>query len=221
MSRMFFLIFCSLFAVITTVLFAALPSSGQAKKVDTSREPPLKFVLEVDGNKVEGEVGKAFELTGQFSKASAVVKTSEYRTFDYHGIRFNYPEKFNWETDLSDPQSKAWTMMGGESMISVFVVSEKYTVDDYIKELVEDFDSDNYDENDISIQLGDKKRTGVRLVFEMDDYEYIYDVFQLPDAEAGDSRILLLQDIAPDRNPESDEAKKALKLLKQSFRVVK
>ena len=195
-------------------------SYSQAKKVDQSVEPPVQFTLKVDGKTFTGEIGKTFKLNGEFKDSSAKISTSNFRNFNYEGVSFHYPVKHHWEADLSDPQSKAWAMIGTESSISLFVISEEYSAEDYAKELIEDFDTETYDEKELKLKLGEQEFEVLRLIFEADEYEYVYDIVSLPQ-QNGNSRLLLLEDVAPDRNPDSEEAKAVMSLLKKSFKIEK
>ena len=199
-----------------------VPTAGnKAKKVDESREPSLTFQLNVGGKVFQGKVGKSFQLKGDFKDANATIKVFPSRKFQYAGLSFEYPQKMTWETELKDSSSKSWTMMGVGCSINVFDIDDAdYTASEYAKVLIDDFDTDEFDEEDFSITLGGKKYTGIRLIFEVDKEEYIYDIIKLPNRGAR-SRLMLLEEVAPDRNPDNAEAKQVLAMLKKSMKVEK
>ena len=200
-------------------LFAVTTTSGQ-QKADKAleQEPPLNFTIEIGGKKIKGQVGKPIKLPGTHKDASIKVTTDEFRTFNKAGIEFPYPEKFSWTADVSVPTNRAWTMTGAECALSIFLVSGDYTAGDYAKELVEEFAADEFDEEDVVIKLGQKEYDAIRLIFEVDDVEFIYDVILLPKL-GGDSRLMLLEELAPDRYPDSEEVKKAMSYLNKGFRL--
>ncbi len=199
-----------------------VPTAGnKVKVVDESKEPPLYFELKIDGKTFKGKVGEAIELKGTFKNAKATVTTSKSRKFNYAGISFSYPEKMVWQTELADASSKSWVMAGASCSINVFdVEGTDYSAEDYAKVLIEDFDTDDFDEEDFEIELGGKKYKGIRLIFEFDGESYVYDIIKLPNKDER-SRLILLEEVAPDRDPDNVEAKQVLKLFQKTFKVEK
>jgi hypothetical protein len=188
------------------------------KKIDDKTEPPLKFVIEIDGQKINGEIGKPFKLNGNFKDAKTIVKTSDFREFNFAGISFQYPAAFQFEADVEDLAYKMWLLTGVESTITVYEVVDKYDAEGYAKERIEDFDTDDFEEEEVTLKMGDKKLTGIRMVFKVDEYEYVEDIFDLP-KKNGKWRLLVLSDVAPDRDPDSTEQKNALELIEKSLKV--
>lgn len=111
-----------------------------------------------------------------------------------------------------------WLLTGVESTITVYEVVDKYDAEGYAKERIEDFDTDDFEEEEVTLKMGDKKLTGIRMVFKVDEYEYVEDIFDLP-KKNGKWRLLVLSDVAPDRDPDSTEQKNALELIEKSLKV--
>ena len=199
-----------------------VPTAGnKVVKVDESKEPPIFFDLNINGKSYKGKVGESVKLSGTFKDANATIKLSKFRTFDYAGVSFSYPEKLVWKTDLTDPTSKGWTMTGVTGSINVFdVEGADYTAAAYSKVLIDDFDTDDFDEEDLTIELGGKKYEGIRLIFEFGEEKFVYDIVQLP-SRKDRSRLLLLEEVAPDLKPDNEEGKQILELLKKSFKIEK
>src|SRR5262245_43616031 len=88
--------------------------------VDESQEPPLVCVVKLDDSSIELTEGETGQVNGTFTNPKLTVTPQPNRTFPYQGITFKYPRAFNFEADLSDPESKNWTLSGNDLKIMIF-----------------------------------------------------------------------------------------------------
>ena len=185
---------------------------------DETKEPPLQLTLFVNGKPIPVALGRERKLTGEFKNPTIVVRAAATRRFSYGGISFEYPAKFTWEAEIGRKAYRCWTLSGNDSKIMYFVVGSELTPEIYAKGIVEQFGAKNTTIQPIRRRFGKRKLEGKRVAMIIGGSAIVQDAFTIP-AAANQWRLLVLQDVAPERTPELEEPKRVLDLLSKSFRV--
>lgn len=184
---------------------------------DLSAEPPLEFVLEAGDQKIPVRLEEPFELESA-GKVSLKLTVKPYRTFQHAGIRFRYPQDYEFEADVESPEFVIWTLTGHDTTIILF----KYPKGDADASLnsvtdsaIEQHGRKNVKQAKTSIQLAGKTLSGKRLDITHDDGVLRQHLFAFSTDEA--SFVLIIQDAADDGKAISEETAAAIKLLEDSF----
>ncbi len=96
-------------------------TSGFVLAQSTSEEPPERFVLHVEGEKVAVELGRPFEIRVGERQVSMTLTAMPTRRFEKAGVAFEYPRDFSYEFENAG-EASIWTL-GGED---VAVTLQKY-----------------------------------------------------------------------------------------------
>jgi len=212
------------FLALAVCFVSCLPGSniyGQAErivKIDESKELPLRLTVEVNGKKIAAVENTEFVLSGEYKDAKVVVKTADSRDFKYAGLSFEYPTNYSWTADVANEDYKIWTMSGDMGVINVYEVDEEFNSDEYIQQVVEELDNDDYDQVDFTMEMGGVEYKGQRFTFKYLDVPYTRDIFELP-LRNGKARMLILEDFLPEENPDYPHLKKAYDLMVKTFKV--
>ncbi len=185
---------------------------------DETKEPPLKLTLFVNGKPFPVEFGREQKLAGEFKNPTIVLRAAATRRFSYGGISFEYPANFTWEADIEGKDYRCWTISGNDSKIMYFVLRSEFTPELYATSMVKQFGAKNTTIRPVSRKLGKTSLKGKRVAAIIAETEIVQDAFTIP-APANQWRLLVLQDIAPERTPKLEEPKRVLDLLSKSFTV--
>lgn len=189
-----------------------------AATVDESREPPLGYVLEIGGERIPIEEGRAVRVEGTYTDPEVRLVADDFRTFPYGGISFRYPRTFLFEADLSNPEVKLWSIEGNSLTLMVYGFTAEVTAEDLIAGLAGEFGTDEPRAEPARITLGGEALEGLRWRVEIANRRLVYDIFRLPVPAEGACFLVLLD--LPDGDAErSDEAERVLPMIADSFRV--
>lgn len=103
------------------LLAVAVPAAawgGRLSAPESSVEPPLRMVLNVDGTEHAMVDGKETEIEIKGQKVKAKANVLPVRTFEGAGIRFDFPRDMAWAHDPSE-EAEIWTLDGDEFVIHV------------------------------------------------------------------------------------------------------
>jgi len=184
--------------------------------VDDRQEPPLKYVLEINGKEHQLFVGKAVTIRGEFKDPTVLLKAASTRTFAYGDLTFRYPASFTWEAEIEAPNEKTWTLSGNDFKILYFVLPAPLTVDDYAAAMVGQIGNNKSRIHASERELGDRKYKGKRLAVDLAGTQLTMEIYAFPAKEG--ARLLVLQDSLGDDGKTSAEGARALKLLSETFR---
>jgi uncharacterized lipoprotein YehR (DUF1307 family) len=200
-------------------LVLALVIVGFILGADESKEPSLNYVLNINGQNYPISPGKELEIKGTFKDPKVTLQVSNTRLFAYEGVQFMYPGYFTWEAETKGDTNKNWTLSGTDFKIMYFVLPKEATLDDYVNGIVKEFGKKKCRTEKISRQLGETVYDGKRIISKIINTGIITDVFLLSQEEK--TRLLVLQDTAPEDNGNEDETQLASKLLTETFKVDK
>lgn len=199
-------------AILSCLLGAALSTA------DETKEPRLELTLFVNGKPFSVELGRGQKITSDFKNPTIVVRAAATRRFSYGGISFEYPANFTWEAEVEGNAYKCWTISGNDSKIMYFVLGSEFTPELYAKGMVEQFGAKNTTTKTFSRGFGEISLEGKRVEAIVGEARIVQDAFSIP-ASANQWRLLVLQDIAPERTPKLEEPKRVLDLLSKSLTV--
>ncbi len=85
-----------------------------------SKEPPLAYTLILGDKRFPIELDKDTPLPGEFKDPKARLEAAKTRTFNFKGIKFEYPAAFGWEAEVDDPNPLIWTLSGNDLTVMIF-----------------------------------------------------------------------------------------------------
>jgi hypothetical protein len=185
---------------------------------DESKEPPSTFVVTVGQESVVIKEGETAQLDGQFTNPSVSVTPQAYRVFPYAGIKFKYPRSFTFEADLSDPNSKSWTLSGNDLKIMIFVLNSRLTTADFANNMMEQFGGENCQVVDAnaSLAMGKQTLSGTTIHVSVATFKMAMDIYLVP-SRGPATKLLVIQDSLDDAGNRSKEGKQTLEELSSSF----
>ncbi len=183
---------------------------------DESAEPSITYTLKINQETVSLTPGQSQEVKGAYVNPRITLDVAPSRRFPYAGLAFSYPAAYGFEADVSDPQSRIWTLDGNNVVIMVFAFAEEVTPESLARSTAESLGFENPEVKPVNITLGGEKLTGsaIRVVF---GTEQISQQFIGLPTDAGVSRVLVLQDSPQDSGEPSDEFQSTLELLQSSL----
>jgi hypothetical protein len=184
---------------------------------DETREPPIKYNLDVDGKLYSLIGGEPLKITGTLTNPIVKIKAEPYREFTYGGISFVYPRHFTFEADLKDSDCKSWLLSGKSFILTYFLFSEKITLEEYAGSLIEAFGKENCTKSLTTIEFLGIKYNGIKLDLVLSGQKIIQEYFIIPSTEG--SKMILFQDSLTETGAATKEAIETLALLKLKLPV--
>ena len=198
------------------VLLLALPLCAQEDK-----EPPLILFLESGGKKLPIEQDKAFTLDTVAGTTTFVLRVEPFRQFSYGGVSFRYPRDFGFEADLEEADVKAWTLDGNDCVLTIhryFGENDSGQVlKNFIAGLTASYPKESMKESACSIDLEGKAVKGTRIDVILAGHKVSQSCYPLKSGK--DTVILVVQDSLKDDGAPSEDARKAEKLLRETFKL--
>lgn len=209
------------FISITAAMFLPISTAASAQEADA--EPPLEVVLEIDGQKFDAAVGESAEVTIDGKTRSLKLTAKPTRRFAKAGIEFRYPSYFTYELDDSIPGIRIYTVEGPTTMVMLqnFNAGE-LTADAAAASLLEELRRLYGDSlagvTKTEMTLGGKKVAGQRATAIFAEQRLQQEVYPIH----GTSSIIMVQTLpTEDDAAQAEETKLVLRLLAETFKVVK
>ena len=187
---------------------------------DETVEPPQRLTLQVNGKSVAMESGEEVKLSGTFQDPTIRVTASPTRQFAYGGISFDYPANFTWEADIEGSSYRSWIMSGHDCGIMYFAVEVELSPEDYAESMQEQFGRENTRVEPITQEFGTLKLQGKRVLAKVAGKYVAQDAFAIP-GPPNQRRLLVLQGMPSEDEPDLEEPKRVLELLSKSLRLTK
>ncbi|MGB1307957.1 MAG: hypothetical protein ACPG6B_03535 [Oceanihabitans sp.] len=197
---------------LTSFIFALISSFLQAQEPNT-KAPVLKLDLEINGEKYEILDGESIVVNGNTIK----VNSSNFLSFDYSALKFDYPKHFAFEYD-EDFGYKNWTLDGNDFVIMYFEYTEKIALDLFINQMVNQFGKENCNVVDKKIQLGNQTLIGKRINVDIVGVKLTYDMYKI-EASDNNTHFISFQDSKNDDGSDSQEGINTLELINKTFKV--
>ena len=198
------------------VMAVACATVCSVLRADDTTEPPLSYILEVDGQKFLLNADKTVILKGKFDNPKVTLRPSETRRFEHEGIAFDYPANFTFEADLDEPGIRTWTMSGNNVTLMLFDFEEAVKPAELIASTAETLNTDVDRMDPVTLKLGSLNSEGHTAQLKVGEVALTYTVVALPSNE-GKSRLFIVQDLPKDDGQPSDEKTAILGTLEKSF----
>jgi hypothetical protein len=186
---------------------------------DETREPSLSVRLEIGGKALVLSEGEALRLDGTFTDPTVRLTVEPFRKFAYGGVSFSYPRGFTFEAEITDDGSKTWTLSGNDFKILYFAFASDLSTEAYVEALISRFGKETCRRSRAVMTLGGEEIKGLRLEVKLAALDLTIDAFRLPSPD-GTTRLLSLQDSPDESGRHSAEARDALAVLQQSWRLL-
>jgi hypothetical protein len=190
--------------------------AAAAPPADETREPPLRFRVQIGAASVTLAEGEPGALRGQFVDPVVSVTPEPFRVFELAGISFRYPRAFTFEADVEDPSLKSWTLSGNDLRIMCFALLEAVSPEAFARNLTSHFGpgAARVREPRAVLRLGKETLDGVVVDVVVAKHRMTMSVYGIP---GPGHRILVLQDSPDESGRPSREAAGAVKELEASF----
>ena len=198
--------------IVSLLMFGiVLPSIAQNPR--EQNRPLMKLDVLIDGKPYTIHDGD----TLQYDSKSIVVRTSQYMTFDFEGLTFDFPKHFSSEFE-QDEGYKTWTLDGNDFVIMYFVFEMPVEADVFIKEMVDKFGKKNCTLSDRRTRLGNIDLAGKRINITLVGVKLTYDLFALKTND-GKTHFIAFQDTKGDDWSESQEGIETLGVLNRTIKL--
>ncbi|HMG93541.1 MAG TPA: hypothetical protein VK589_25965 [Chryseolinea sp.] len=197
----------------TSLLSFGIVSSLFAQNSADQKRPLMKIDVLIDGKPFTIHDGD----TLKYDSKSIVVRTSQYMTFDFEALFFDFPKHFSSEF-VHDEGYKTWTLDGNNFVIMYFVFDMPIESDAFIKEMVDKFGKKNCSLSDRRTRLGNIDLAGKRINITLVGVKLTYDIFLLKTND-GKTHYLAFQDTKGDDGSESQEGLEALDVLNKTIKL--
>ncbi len=191
---------------------------------DESQEPPVSYVLSVDGETIVIDPGETVTLNGNFTNPTVELEVGETRRFNARGLAFDYPANFSFQHN-SQPGVTFWILQGPNCIVFVYVFEQPISPGEFGRMLASRFTTEGGPEvqrAEVARTFGNQRLEGVSVQVGTElgvvDSKYVQEIFQ-PDGEGG-RMLLLLQLPAADQEldpAEADEVAELTKALQETY----
>ena len=182
------------------------------KGQDEICEPKMNLDIFVDGVKYQIKDGDTLNIPN----TQIIVKSSDYMTFDFGVISFDYPKyfAFSFEEDFA---YKNWTLDGNDLVIMYFEIGADAELDMFIKEMVKQFGKKNCKIVDQAVQIGNLELKGKRIIVELIGQKLTYDMYKLKSNDFK-SHFIAFQDSKNDDGSDSKESIETLGIINKTIK---
>lgn len=188
---------------------------------DATEEPPLEFTLDVEGKTVQVRLDEPFQIDAGGKKVSLQLGVKPYRTFFQSGVRFRYPNYYEFEAEADSPEVIMWTLSGNDNALMLFKYPKgdsEATLKSSTDAAIEQYGKKNVKQAKCTIKLADQNLSGKRLDITIADATIRQDVYAF--TTEGSSFILIVQDSPEDGKKMTEETRDAIKMLQETFEFV-
>ena len=143
-----------------------------------SREPLINLDVFVNGERFQIKDGDTLTV----SNTQIIVKSSDYLTFDFGGLRFDYPKYFGFVFQ-EDYAFKNWTLDGNDFVIAYFQLAAEAELETFMEEMVNLYGKKNCDVVDHSLKIGELDLKGKRIIIQLVGQKLTYDMYKLESSD--------------------------------------
>ncbi len=191
-------------------------------QTDESKEPPLKYEIQLDGTKIVAAEGEIRTVSGRFEDPKIKIVPRSFRDFPYMGVAFSYPREYVFEADLSDDLAKSWSLSGRDLTILLFDVAEEMSTLDFGRSMLSELGQDpsKTKTKNIKAKFGNLELPGSSLEVVFGSTVLRVEIMKLP-SESGQTKLIVLQDALNESGKHSQESAEAIAKLKSTFKYKK
>ena len=197
--------------IFATLLFLACLSTS----IFAQEKPLIKLNVTVNGKPFTIYDGDSI----QYQNTNIVIKTSNYLTFNFEGIRFDYPSYLSFQSTKNDGVN-SYTLDGNDLVLSYHIFDAAIDFDLFVGELVKQFGKKNCKVENRKIRLGSEELTGKRINVELIGAKLTYDIFPiiLNDSK---THFISFQDSKKDDGSDSDDFKETMEVVQKTIEYKK
>ena len=197
---------------------AAVAVAGQ--EGDEKKEPPMLFAMEVDGKRVPVELDKSVDLPTSSGPVKVTLRAEPHRVFTHGGMKFHYPRGMGFEADFKTAGVRSWCLDGNDVVLTVHrqlgVDNHEELREEIIKAMMGQYGPENVKSARVGLKLQGKEWPGTKLTVTLVGSRFTQAIHSYEDA--GDTVILILQDMLDDKGTASQEFREFLKMFQESFK---
>ena len=182
------------------------------KGQNENSEPLMNLDIYVNGEKFQIKDGDTLNI----SNTQIIVKSSDFMTFDFGVLSFEYPKYFAYSFE-EDFTYKNWTLDGNDLVIMYFEIGAEAELDMFIKEMVKQFGKKNCDVIDHSAQIGDLDLKGKRIIVELLGQKLTYDMYKL-ESNDFNSHFIAFQDSKNEDGSDSKESIETMNIINTTIK---
>jgi hypothetical protein len=198
----------------------AVAEAPAATKKPATGEPPLEYVLKIDGTELPISMNRPITVKIGEREFQIQVSPKPERVLRLPGLSIPYPSYFSYQTSPGNPKTPQWTLQGHDALLIVTRANAPNAAHEMVRStvarLTAKFGDKNVVPSTVDLTFAGKKIQATRLGVAVGELKYNYDVFALP--ASGVTYLIMLQDSPAKDGASSEEAKKVTGLL--GFAVV-
>lgn len=198
-------------------LIATMASRSAAQR---DEEPPLEFILRIDGADVPITAGKPATVTVAGKEVEVTLTPRPERRFSAAGLAFSYPAGHSFEVDREVPGLTIWTFDGNDNVIMIQRAERGIEPEDLARQLLdglaEQFDAEGEPQR-VTRRFDGRDVAGRRAVFKVADARISYEIFPL--SVGGAAVALMIQDSPEDDGSPTEETRQVIALLERTLKV--
>ncbi|MGH1385666.1 hypothetical protein [Kordia sp.] len=178
---------------------------------DATKEPKAGLIVTINGKKHTISEGETIKQNG----TTVSVKIADSRTFNNGTISFSYPSNLGFEYE-EDFGYKNWMFDGNNFVIMFFEIMQGSSFDSFVNEIAGRYGRENCKIEKTSMSLGGRELYGKRINVNLMGEKLTQDFLEIP-MKDGKTRILAFQDSPNEYGNSSDEAKKTIKMVRETI----
>jgi hypothetical protein len=183
-----------------------------AQNMTDPNRPLIKLDVFIDGRKYQINDGDTLKADSK----TIIIKTSDYLTFNFEALSFEYPKHFSYEFE-KDESYKNWTLDGNAFVITYFVFDMPVELDDFVSEMTDKFGKKNCSVMDKNSKLGTIQLSGKRINVNLIGTKLTYDMYRLITSD-GKTHLLAFQDSKNDDGSDSAEGIQTIKIINETIK---
>ncbi|WP_298899629.1 hypothetical protein [uncultured Psychroserpens sp.] len=177
-----------------------------------SKAPSIKIDIEVNGEKYQVKDGGTIKVDGK----TITAKTSDYLTFNFGALVFDYPKHYAYEFE-KDIGYRNWTLDGNDFIFMYFEYEDDISLNLFIQAMVERFGRESCKVTDKSTTLGKLKLVGQRIDINLIGTKLSYDIYEL-NTNDGKTHFISFQDSKNEDGTDSQESKDMFKIMDKTIK---
>ena len=197
-----------------SVTLADSPAATQS----ASAEPPLEYVLNIDGKDVPIASNQPASVKIGDRDLQVRLTPKAERLLKLPGLSISYPNYYTFKTDQSDPSAPQWELKGRDTVLIVTggspVVSAKALESATAAALAAKFRDKKVTRTATDVTFVGKKITAARLDFGDEDLKLYYIIFAV-ETKTG-PYVIICQGVAGTNGADSEETTTLLGLFKKA-----
>lgn len=197
--------FCFL---LVNLMVATLSAQTNIERI----KPVLKLEVSIDGKQFSINDGD----TLHFENKTIVIKTSDYFTFNFGALRFDYPKLFSFQFE-QDTAYKCWTLDGSNFVITYFEFGVPVELDEFIKDMVKKFGKKNCTVSNKYMKLGEIELFGKRIFVTMIGQKLTYDMYKI-NTKDNNTHFIAFQDSKNDDGSDSVESLETMEIINKTIK---